>query len=174
MADLLFIAGFLATFIGYFVHTALHYSAHKRQTEKLSRGGEALATIIIFIGYAGFGLMLATDPMTLGRSGPVAIFGGIVGISGVALFGAAVRSKQGFQETGGLVTTGVYSRLRHPMYLGILLIHLGFPLLTDSVLTLLSATLWAPQILLWKHWEDEELEERFGETYRKYRRQTFF
>jgi protein-S-isoprenylcysteine O-methyltransferase Ste14 len=174
MADLLFVAGFLATFTGYLVHTALHYAAHKGRTEKLSRGAEALATIIIFIGYAGFGLMLATDPVTLGGSGQVAIFGGMLGIAGVVLFGAAVRSKHGFQETGGLVTTGVYSRLRHPMYLGILLMHLGFPLVTDSALTLLSAALWAPQILLWKHWEDEELEERFGETYREYRRQTFF
>lgn len=118
--------------------------------------------------------MLFTDPVKIGGGVPIAILGGILGITGVALFGAAVRSKQGFQETTGLVTTGVYSRLRHPMYLGILLIHLGFPLLTDSALSIFSAVLWAPQILLWKHWEDEELEERFGETYRGYRRQTFF
>ena len=174
MGDLLFPAGFLATFTGYSVHTALHYAAHRGRTERLSRGADALATMILFIGYAGFGLMLATDPVTLGRSGMIAIFGGIVGISGVALFGAAVRSKRGFEETADLVTTGIYSRLRHPMYLGILLIHIGFPLLTDSALSLLSAGLWAPQILLWKRWEDEELGERFGEKYREYRRKTFF
>jgi protein-S-isoprenylcysteine O-methyltransferase Ste14 len=174
MADLLFIAGFLATFTGYFVHTALHYSAHRKQTERLSRWADVLATGIIFVGYAGFGLMLATDPVTLGVSGPIALFGGLVGFAGVALFIAAVRSIHGFEETDELVTTGVYARVRHPMYLGILLLHLGFPILFNSALTLLSAAIWAPQILLWKRWEDEDLEKRFGEAYREYKRRTFF
>jgi protein-S-isoprenylcysteine O-methyltransferase Ste14 len=174
MRDLLFIAGFLATFTGYLIHTGLHYRAHFRKTERLTRGAEALATVIIFIGYTGFGLMLVTDPGTLQVPDAVTILGGLLGFLGVMLFILAVRSKHGLTETEAIVTTGLYARLRHPMYLGILLIHFGFPILFHSTLTLLTVILWAPQILIWRHWEDEDLENRFGVSYQVYKRRTFF
>lgn len=174
MADLLFVAGFLAAFTGYCVHTALHYRTHRGLTGHLSRGAGTVATMIIGVGYAGFGLMLFTDPVPLGVPLPAAVGGGLIGIAGMVIFGIAVAAKHGFEGSEELVTTGIFARLRHPMYLGILLIHLGLPFLTGSALTLLSAALWAPQVLFWRRWEDEELEKRFGERYLAYEKQTLF
>jgi protein-S-isoprenylcysteine O-methyltransferase Ste14 len=172
METLLFLAGFCAAFAGYLLHTILHYAMRQGSLERLSAGKEAVATAIIFCGYSGWGLMLFTDPLRLEMPGPVAALGGITGAAGVLLFLLAVSGLHGFEGEKGLMTTGVYARLRHPMYLGIILMHLGFPVLLGSGLTLLSAALWVPQVVFWGKWEDEELECRFGDAYRAYREKT--
>ena len=60
------------------------------------------------------------------------------------------------------------------MYLGIILLHVGFPLAAKSLLTLLSAIIWVPLILMWKYWEEKDLGEKFGKEYREYKNRTFF
>jgi protein-S-isoprenylcysteine O-methyltransferase Ste14 len=119
--------------------------------------------------------MLATDPVPLPLPAAAAIAaGGICGGAGIALFLAAAIAKHGFGEEEHLRTTGVYARLRHPMYTGIILMHLGLPVLTAGALTLLSAALWIPLILLWGHWEEVRLEDRFGDEYRTYKARTWW
>ncbi len=168
----LFLIGFIASFAGYLLHTALHYAIHCGRKEWLTPGIEAIATMVIFCGYAGWGLMLATDPYHLEVGALTALIGGIFGAAGIVLFLLAIYALHGFKGEKGLINSGVYARFHHPMYLGIILMHLGFPLLFGSGSTLLSAALWIPQILFWERWEEEELEERFGDEYRVYRKKT--
>jgi protein-S-isoprenylcysteine O-methyltransferase Ste14 len=174
MEILFFLIGFCAAFAGYLLHTILHYLRHCGYRDKFSFRMEALFTIIIFCGYAGWGLMLATDPVPLKLPGTIVILGGIMGIAGSILFFLAIHGLHGFKGEKGLVTTGVYANMRHPMYIGIIFMHLGFPLLFGSAITLLSTLIWVPQILFWGKWEDEELEERFGDVYKDYRKKTLF
>jgi protein-S-isoprenylcysteine O-methyltransferase Ste14 len=71
---------------------------------------------------------------------------------------------------GKLVTTGIYGRVRHPQYLGFLLLTLGMNILWVTISTLL---LWPVLAILYYRLakeEDKQLEERFGEEYRKYER----
>jgi protein-S-isoprenylcysteine O-methyltransferase Ste14 len=69
-----------------------------------------------------------------------------------------------------LVTSGIRARVRHPIYLAHLLEMLawsvGAGLLICYVLTGFAVLIGAVMIRL----EDKELEERFGERYRQYRR----
>jgi len=70
---------------------------------------------------------------------------------------------------GQLVTTGIYGHVRHPQYLGFLLLTLGMNVLWIAISTLL---LWPILAILYYRLakaEDKELEERFGEEYRKYK-----
>jgi len=60
------------------------------------------------------------------------------------------------------------------MYLGIIFIHVGLPLFFGSMITLLSALIWIPMIILWKHWEEKHLEKKFGEEYLIYKKTTLF
>ena len=77
-------------------------------------------------------------------------------------------------EPGGheqrLVTTGIRRRVRHPIYLAHLCELLGWSIGTGLVvvvaLTAFAVITGAVMIRL----EDRELEERFGEPYREYRR----
>lgn len=69
-----------------------------------------------------------------------------------------------------LVTTGIYSYIRHPQYLGFLLLTLGMNIQWITIPTLL---LWPALVILYYRLakkEDKEMEEKFGEEYRTYSR----
>jgi len=75
-----------------------------------------------------------------------------------------------YRAKGKLVTTGIYEHVRHPQYLGFLLLTLGMNMLWVTLSTLL---LWPILAILYYRLakeEDKELEEKFGEEYRNYKR----
>lgn len=75
-----------------------------------------------------------------------------------------------FKAKNKLVTTGVYSYVRHPQYLGILLLTFGINFLWPTFSTLV---LWPILALLYYKLAKEEeklLEEKFGEEYKEYKR----
>ena len=86
----------------------------------------------------------------------------------------ATIQKKGYSETDYLIKSGIYSRLRNPMYLGIIFIHIGIPLFFESMITLISALIWIAMIILWKHWEEKCLERKFGEQYINFKKRTLF
>lgn len=77
------------------------------------------------------------------------------------------------REQHGLVTTGAYRRVRHPMYLGLLIYSVGLALVLPNlvagpaslvVMALLVAFRLGP--------EERMMEEAFGESYREYAART--
>lgn len=75
-----------------------------------------------------------------------------------------------YKAEGQLVTTGVYGHVRHPQYLGFLLLTLGMNVQWITIPTLL---LWPILVILYYQLakeEDKEVEERLGEEYWKYKR----
>ena len=74
------------------------------------------------------------------------------------------------KKSRGLITTGIFARVRHPMYLGIILIYLGYMLGTMSLLSILP---WLLIVYLYAKMADHEervLEEQFGKEYLEYKR----
>ena len=165
-ADLLFIAAFLLTGTSYLVHTVAHLRESRSPHEEDS---DLFLSVIVAAGYAGWTAMLFLDPVRLSIPDIATYAGGILGAGGLLLMIAAERTKGGVSRGDTLVTTGVYRWVRHPMYAGIILMHIGFPIFFRALVTLLSAAFWIPLILIWRYWEEAELEERFGDVYRKYR-----
>lgn len=74
---------------------------------------------------------------------------------------------------GDLITTGIYSKIRHPMYLGFILWSIGFPLFFGAPFALMLGLLFIMNILFWRLLEEIELEKRFP-SYREYKRTTWF
>ncbi len=72
------------------------------------------------------------------------------------------------RETPNVITKGVFSVVRHPIYLGSILTYLGLILMT---LSLLSVALWVIIIIFYwfisRH-EEKLLTERFGDEYLQY------
>ncbi|MCK4391584.1 hypothetical protein KAX17_01590 [Candidatus Bipolaricaulota bacterium] len=75
-------------------------------------------------------------------------------------------------EEGTRVSKGIYSYLRHPGYGMLIYTALGFALLRNNLLAILTALIYVIPNLLEIKLEDEELIERFGEEHRRYIRGT--
>ncbi len=77
-----------------------------------------------------------------------------------------------FPEEGTRVSKDIYSYLRHPGYAMLIYTALGFALLRNSLLAILTALIYVIPNLLEIKLEDEELIERFGEEHRRYIKKT--
>ena len=97
---------------------------------------------------------------------PFILIGACLGIIGVKETSLKVAETH---KTGKIVSTKIYSLIRHPQYLGAILAHIGFSILLSSLLSLI----FTPLVILhnflvaWK--EEKELIKEFGETYKKYK-----
>ncbi|RLF16150.1 MAG: hypothetical protein DRJ97_01620 [Thermoprotei archaeon] len=74
------------------------------------------------------------------------------------------------EEVEKLVTTGIYSKVRHPGYLGIMLVYFGASLCLGNVPALIVASMLAALHVLTAVKEEELLLKKFGREYEEYRR----
>lgn len=87
-------------------------------------------------------------------------------VAGVSLL--ALGWHQVYQGRGTLVTDGIYGRLRHPQYLGLILLVLGFNIQWPTVLTLAMAPILIVMYVRLARREDQELAARFGDEFTAY------
>jgi len=71
-----------------------------------------------------------------------------------------------------IITTGVYSIVRHPQYLGGLLAHIGFSFLLSGLYCLLSTPLILLLVYFISRKEETELTKEFGQEYLNYKKKT--
>lgn len=72
------------------------------------------------------------------------------------------------QRAGKLATEGPYARVRHPQYVGFVLIMFGFLLQWPTILTLAMFPVLVFMYVRLARSEERDTEARFGDTYRKY------
>jgi protein-S-isoprenylcysteine O-methyltransferase Ste14 len=131
--------------------------------------------VMTFLGYFGWGYWSGTDPVKMNIPFSVSIpVGATLTVAGLGLFVYSELKKHGVGDGDRLVTTGIYRRIRHPMYIGLVLLHIGFPLIFRSFLAGLSTILWAAIITVWTRYEEMNLARRFGNRYLEYRQHTWF
>lgn len=134
-----------------------------------------LILIVTFLGYFGWGFWSGNDPVKMNIPSSVSIPVGVTLTAvGLGLFLYSELEKHGVGDADELATTGIYSKIRHPMYIGLVLLHLGCPLIWKSFIACLSTILWAGIISVWTHFEEKNLERRFGQRYIDYKKQTWF
>ena len=81
----------------------------------------------------------------------------------------ALGWKEVYGGEGILVTDGIYAKLRHPQYLGLILIVVAFLIMWPTLLTLLLSPFLIGRYILLAREEDKELEEKFSEDFRHYK-----
>ena len=96
---------------------------------------------------------------------PLLLFGAYLGVAGVKETTLRVADTH---RTEKIVTSGVYSSVRHPQYLGGLLAHTGITFLFSAWFSLLSTPLVILLIFLISKKEENELLKEFGREYRDY------
>ena len=95
----------------------------------------------------------------------------------VCLFVARLQLGKSFAVTPqarALVTHGLYSKIRNPMYVFSGLLILGFALAIQIPYVLLILAILLPLQIVRAHQEAKVLEAKFGEEYRAYRKGTWF
>jgi protein-S-isoprenylcysteine O-methyltransferase Ste14 len=90
------------------------------------------------------------------------IFGGFVLIS------AAWKVLYEAQRAGTIATSGPYARVRHPQYIGFILVLFGFLLQWPTLLTLLMFPVLVVMYVQLARREEREALAAFGEAYREY------
>jgi methanethiol S-methyltransferase len=74
------------------------------------------------------------------------------------------------QRRGELATTGPYAHVRHPQYVGFIVVMFGFLLQWPTLLTLVMFPVLVWMYVRLARGEEREAEAEFGETYRAYAR----
>jgi len=82
-----------------------------------------------------------------------------------------IKSLESYE--GDLITRGIYSKIRHPMYLGFILWLIGMPIFNGGLLSFALCIVFAANVLFWRHLEEKELENRFS-AYKEYKKTTIF
>lgn len=77
-----------------------------------------------------------------------------------------------YRGRGGLVAGGIYRWLRHPQYLGLILIVVAFNVMWPTLPTLVMAPVLVVMYVRLAHREDRELAERFGWAFAAYAART--
>lgn len=169
--DPIFFTWFGTCFVCYILRTSFHVLDNKKSNLVKNKKLPLIMSIVMFLLWFSWFPMSFFDPIKMNIS-LAKYFGLILFLAGFALVILSHLKIEGF-VSDELITTGVYSKIRHPMYLGFILWIIGFPMFMQSLITLASSVIWIPQIMYWKTSEERKLEKKYKE-YKEYKKKTWF
>jgi len=113
-----------------------------------------------------------------GTNGPLRWVGlalGVIGLGGVIIARYTLgRSFTVTAQARQLVTTGIYSRIRNPIYIFAEVLLIGIAIMVGKPILIVLLVVVIPVQVVRARREARVLEEKFGEEYREYRRRTWF
>jgi protein-S-isoprenylcysteine O-methyltransferase Ste14 len=120
-------------------------------------------------------MIFTRGPVPQGTARWVGLVVAVIGLSGVILARYTLgKSFSIAPKARALVTTGIYSKIRNPIYVSGGIFLAGVALILWRVEFLALFAVMIPMQILRARREARVLEEKFGEEYREYRRQTWF
>jgi protein-S-isoprenylcysteine O-methyltransferase Ste14 len=136
----------------------------------------------VLIAFSLIAILIAYLPAYTDRKDIFVLDGDAIRWSGIVLFsaGGALRLWPVFilgrrfsglvaiQPEHTLVTTGIYSRIRNPSYLGLLIATLGWALAFRSGVGVMLTALMIPPLVARMHAEEKLLRAHFGSEYEAY------
>ena len=120
-----------------------------------------------------FSLCLS-DPVRAEFPDPVRWVGLGIFIVGTLLAVGALSQLRGVENIDHLVTTGLFRKLRHPMYVGFISWILGWSIYHSALVSLAIGIVGIANVLWWRHLEEARLEIQFGSCYKQYQLATWF
>jgi protein-S-isoprenylcysteine O-methyltransferase Ste14 len=166
-------------FLGFYLATLVVRTIYEllKKAGRVDPGNKILFTIIFIdmcVMWVSWFAICPIDPLRLVLPETVRWIGLIMlGIGLVIAIGALIQLR-GLEDIKHLVTTGLYSKFRHPIYYGFILWILGEVIYRGAIISLLAGLAGIGSILFWRRLEEENLEACFGDDYARYREKTWF
>jgi cell volume regulation protein A len=128
-------------------------------------------SLLIVVGIIGTLFSLQTFPYS-----PIAnILGGILIVTGFLIHRSShavhKQAHQRSEKIETIVTTGIYTKIRHPGYLGLMLMYFGFALVWGIVWILVPVVIFVMRIIVTALKEEQAMREKFEDEYEAYMRQ---
>jgi len=147
-----------------------------KDKKKLNPGKLSFAIIFtnMMLLWASWIALCSLDAFTIPIAGIIRYSGISLAIIGLIIFLTGLLTIKTLESyDGDLITKGIYSKIRHPMYSGFILWLIGFPLYFGGVISFILAFIFIVNILFWRSLEEKELEKRFP-AYMDYKKTTIF
>jgi len=146
---------------------------HKKVLEA-SKVSFVIVFINMLILWISWGFLCSLDIHKMNLPVPIRYFGLILVAFGIVTFFMGLFTIKTLESyEGDLITKGIYSKIRHPMYSGFILWLIGFPIFFGAFFSFILSFLFMGNILFWRYLEEKELEQRFSD-YMVYKRTTIF
>jgi protein-S-isoprenylcysteine O-methyltransferase Ste14 len=170
---------------GYLVFLGLYFLGLMIRAiyEQLKKAGRvnpknmAILAIVFFamcLMWASWFNMCSLDPLQFSLPRIVRWFGFGAFLVGLGFSIGAVIQLRGLENINHLVTKGLFSKIRHPMYVGFILWIFGWAIYHGAAISLFVGFVAIVNILYWRTLEERELESNYGEVYLEYRKRTWF
>jgi protein-S-isoprenylcysteine O-methyltransferase Ste14 len=137
-----------------------------------------LSFIIIFLNMAllwvSWFALCSLDEFKIILPGIIRYIGLLIVLIGLIIFLTALFTIKTLENyEGDLIIKGIYSKIRHPMYLGFILWSIGMPLFFGAYFSFILSFIFIGNILFWRHLEEIALVKRFP-AYNNYKSKTLF
>jgi len=178
---IIILAGFYSIYIGKMI-------LQKRsgiQTDQIAKGKKSKEVFVteVIMKFATYSIVLVEILSVFFSTTlvftPLRIFGIIIGIAGVVLFGIAVRTMKDSWRAGipesdktDLVTTGIFRISRNPAFLAFDLVYLGILLMFFNWILCLFTVFSMIMLHLQIRQEEKFLIATFGKKYEEYKQKT--
>lgn len=135
---------------------------------------QIFATLLVVVQFSAFGIIIYRTKLEATFNFGNALVFLSVAIGFWALYS---MSKSKFtispipRNKAELVNNGPYGFIRHPMYLAVLMLCLGYVIQKTDFINILTYTILSLNLLIKLHWEEKLLTEKF-ENYRFYQQKT--
>ena len=167
----LIVAGLCLT--GLVIRSAYEAAKAAGRVHAGSRATFAVVCAAMVVMLVSWPVMAHLDPWRVAVPAGAHVAGLAAVTAAVCLAVGGLWQLRGLEDIDHLVTTGLYARLRHPMYTGFVLWIAGWIVAQGAVVSLALAPIGIGCILSWRRREEGALQEQFGEAYRRYRLRTW-
>ena len=168
-----FLVSAAVCFVCFAARSVFNTLEYRKSPISSSRAAYGVVFVVMFLLWGSWFHMCFSDPVRLVFPSWMRWLGLALFIVGVGLFLFSSLRLHGSRKGEGFARTGVYSKIRNPMYLGFVIWVVGFPVYKGSVVTLVSSVVWIAHFIYWKVLEERRLE-RESEDYQEYKKKTWF
>jgi len=141
----------------------------------MDRGTILRVWLPMVAGMLFLGWIFQSAPEPYGLPRLIGLVVALIGLAGVILSRYTLgRSFSIAPKATALVTSGIYSRIRNPIYISGMIFLIGVALIVERPKLLAVLLVLIPMQIIRARREAAVLEAQFGDAYREYRKRTWF